>query len=113
MLSVLASGEPNHSFPLGLGALFALVHLFKDNPSPSPLLPLPSSLDTLVPLSFLESLDEVRKRLIAPRVSISSVDILNEVGAIGEEERLRKGLNRLLGFVVQLEVGGGDFLGGG
>ena len=113
MLSVLASGEPNHSFPLGLGALFALVHLFKDNPSPSALLPFPSSLDTLVPLSFLESLDEVRKRLIAPRVSISSVDILNEVGAIGEDERLRKGLNRLLGFVVQLEVGGGPFLGGG
>lgn len=111
MLSVLASGEPNHSFPLGLGALFALVHLFKDNPSPSPLLPFPSSLDTLVPLSFLESLDEVRKRLIAPKVNMSSVDMLNpdEAGAIGEE-RLKKGLNRLLGFVVQLEVGEGDFL---
>jgi hypothetical protein len=57
-------------------------------------------------------LDEVRKRLIAPKVNMSSVDMLNpdEGGAIGEEEHLRKGLNRLLGFVVQLEVGGGDFL---
>jgi hypothetical protein len=54
-------------------------------------------------------LDEVRKRLIAPKVSMSSVDMLNpdEAGAIGEEERLRKGLNRLLGF-VQLDVGGGE-----
>jgi hypothetical protein len=55
-------------------------------------------------------LDEVRKRLIAPKVSMSSVDMLNpdEAGARGEEERLRKGLNRLLGFVVQLDVGGGE-----
>ena len=43
---------------------------------------------------------------------MSSVDMLNpdEGGAIGEEEHSKKGLNRLLGFVVQLEVGGGDFL---
>lgn len=35
---------------------------------------------------------------------MSSVDMLNPDGAIGDEERLRKGLNRLLGFFVQLEV---------
>jgi hypothetical protein len=43
--------------------------------------------------------------LIVPRVNISSVEILSpdEVGAKGEEERRRKGLNRFLGFDVQLE----------
>jgi hypothetical protein len=38
----------------------------------------------------------VRKRFIVPRVNISSVERLKEVGAIGEVERRRKGLRRFL-----------------
>jgi len=105
VLSVLANGDPNHSFPWAFCPLFALVQRLSDNPSPNP--PWLSSLDVLVPLSPpRESFDEVRKRLIAPNVRMSSVAMLNpdEAGAMGDEERLRKGLNRFLGFVLQLEV---------
>jgi hypothetical protein len=38
----------------------------------------------------------VRKRFIVPRVNISSVERLKEVGAMGEVERRRKGLRRFL-----------------
>jgi hypothetical protein len=52
-----------------------------------------------------DSRDEVRKRFIAPRVRMSSVEILNpEAGAIGDEERRRKGLNSFLGDVQVVEL---------
>ena len=102
MLSVLASGDPNHSFPCAPYDR-ALVHRLRDNPNPFPF-PSESPLDTLA-LPLRDPPEEVRKRLIVPRVNISSVEILSpdEAGAKGEEERRRKGLNRFLGLDVQLE----------
>lgn len=97
-LSVLANGEPNHSL-LPLFCDRGLVHLLRDNPNPPP------SLDTPPPPpraaeDDTESLDEFRKRLLIP--IISSLVRLNpeEAGAIVDEERRRKGLNKLLGFTV-------------
>jgi hypothetical protein len=77
-----------------------LVHRLNDNPSPPPppvALLLPSSLDTLAPLLLRESREELRKRLIAPPVRISPA------GAMVDDPRRRKGLNRLLGFAAQLD----------
>jgi hypothetical protein len=79
---------------------FALVHRLSDKPSPFPC-PCPSSLDTLAPLPLRDSLDGVLKRLIAPNVRISSVGIFNP--GVGDDERRRKGLSKLLGFDVQLD----------
>ena len=53
------------------------------------------------------SLEAERKRLIVPRVRISSLVIplpKDEGGAIGDEDRRKKGLNNLLGLDVQLEA---------
>jgi len=103
VLSVRASGDPNHSFAFPPYDR-ALVHRFNDNPSPLPFPSSPLVLETLAPLR--DSREEVRKRLIAPRVNMSSVDMLNpdEAGAMEDDDRRRNGLNRLLGFVAQEDL---------
>lgn len=99
VLSVRASGEPNHSFALVLGPPYEPVLVHRDSPRPVDLPPPPSSLEMLAPLR--DSREEGRKRLIVPRVRMSSVEMLNPPeGGMGEDERRRKGLSNFLGFAA-------------
>lgn len=101
MLSVLARGDPNHSLACPLPPYDReLVHRLRDRPNPFP--PRSSPLEeTLAPLR--DSFEEVRKRFKAPRVNISSVERLNEVGAIGDVERRKKGFSRFLDAQMELD----------